>query len=414
MNIEELRKSDRIILESVAGSCLYGLNTPSSDMDVRGIFMDSLENVFDITGEKDQEISDDRQDVKFYSLRKFLKLAIGCNPNIIELLWLPDSAIIWKSPVYDELVSHRDWFMSKQARHTFMGYAYAQIQRAKGLGKKGNSIPKYVNEEGIGLLRQYLCQFHSEQEKDSIERVFGGDFLKYLMKERTSPSKSMSFSETLDHPSVKSMLPPKIENYIQKLENDIHGFPFRPCPFTGNPDRYDVSSVEGSVNLYRLYRNGTGFLDRNGLQVVCRSISMEREKSDFEEVIRVNLEQYRKDKAEYDSFWEWMANRNESRYTSDWNGDTMTDNKNLMHTMRLLLCAKSIAETGIPKVRFEGEERNYLMGIRQGKYSYGEIMGRASSLMEEVNGLFDKSLLPRSADVKKINRWYMEIMKQED
>ena len=88
----------------------------------------------------------------------------------------------------------------------------------------------------------------------------------------------------------------------------------------------------------------------------------------------------------------------------------MTDKKNLMHTMRLLLCAKSIAQTGVPKVHFEGEERDYLMGIRKGQYSYDEIMEKAENLMEEVDELFDKSSLPRSANIKKINRWYRNTM----
>ena len=144
-----MNEPNNLILRSIAGSHLYGLNTAASDMDIRGIYMDRMEDMLDIAGRQNQEMADDTQDEKYYSLGKFLKLASECNPNIIELLWLPEDAILKKSPVYDELVSHRDWFLSKRARHTFSGYAYAQIQRAKGLNKKGNSVSRYVDDEGV-------------------------------------------------------------------------------------------------------------------------------------------------------------------------------------------------------------------------------------------------------------------------
>ena len=164
MNVKELEESNQIILKCVSGSHLYGLNTPSSDVDIRGIFLNEPQDILDVSGEKNQEISDDKQDTKYYSLRKFLKLAMDCNPNIIELLFVPNECILQKSPLYDELISHRDWFMSKKARHTFMGYAYAQIKKAKGIGKKGNDISKRVNEDGIKLLRQLLFKYKIDED----------------------------------------------------------------------------------------------------------------------------------------------------------------------------------------------------------------------------------------------------------
>ena len=436
MNIEELEKSGRLILKSVAGSHLYGLNTPSSDHDVRGIYMDSFDDLFDITGRKNQEVSDDGQDIKFYSLYKFLGLALGCNPNIIELLWLPEDAIIEKSPLYDELVAHRDWFMSKKAMHTFKGYAYSQIQRAKGLNKKGNSISKYVNENGIRIARMLLSQPSNNQtrmeqaelNRMGFERLFGKDFVSYLKKEKVewdiedkdlAPYKEQ-FDKCLDgtfmvlaNDDLRSMLPPSFSDFIYWYRNDENGFQFRPVPFTQDSRKYDASRVEGRGDMYRLYHNGNGFLDELEMNVRLTSISKERELDDYAGVVSVNIEEYKKARKDYNSFWEWMANRNEARYTNDWDTEGKVDWKNLMHTMRLLLCAKSIAETGVPKVRFEGEEREYLMNIRNGKYSYNEILGKADSLMNEMDGLFEKSSLPYSPNEKAVKKWYRELVKKE-
>ncbi len=438
MNVTELEHSDKLLLKSVAGSHLYGLNTPSSDYDIRGIFMDDPTDIFDVTGEKNQEIADDGQDVKYYSLKKFLKLASECNPNIIELLWLPQEAILFKSPIYEDLVSHRDWFMSTRAKHTFGGYAYSQVKRAKGINKKGNSVSKYVNDNGIRILRMLLNQpanlltrvSQSELNGMWIRRVFGGDFVGFLKKENVPWDENDKdlckfkgcFDTMLDAmgvamtiPDVTQMLPPNFSDFVYWYRNDSNGFPFRKCSFKEDISNYDASRVEGLTNLYRLYHNHDGkggFIDELGMNVIVKSIDKEREVSDFAGVVSICLEEYQRARKEYESFWEWMNNRNEARYTNDWDSEGQVDWKNLMHTMRLLLCCKSIAETGIPKVRFYEKEREYLLNIRNGVYSYNDIMDEVDRLMKEVDGLFEKSKLPRSANIKAINQWYKDTMRK--
>lgn len=418
------------ILRCVAGSHLYGLNTPSSDLDERGVYLESLEDALNINGRQNTELADDKQNIKYYSLGKFLKLAAECNPNIIELLYLPEDAILFKSPLYDELVEHREWFLSKKAAHTFKGYAYSQIQRAKGLNKKGNSIPKYVNEKGIGLLRMFLAQPTSGRTRapeavlneEMMRRVFGGDFVKYLKKEKVEWDESRAKPHPLCPPScdyflhhdkdILAMYPPMPYDFIHWYKADENGFPFRQVPFTQWLNQYDASRVEGCSNLYRLYHHGSGFFDIGSFEPKLTSISEVREKEDFAGIVRIDTDGYRKAKGEYDSFWEWMANRNEARYANDWDADAGIDWKNLMHTMRLLLCARNIA-VGDPIVRFKGEMREYLMDIRNGKISYDDVLAEADDLMNEMDGLFEKSDLPKSSDFNAINKWYVLIMKTQ-
>jgi len=425
-----------MILECVAGSHLYGLNTPSSDFDKRGIYLEDVRDVLNINGRQNGEISDDKQDIKYYSLGKFVKLASECNPNIIELLWVPKKAILYKSPLYDELVSHRDWFMSKRALYTFKGYAYAQIQRAKGLNKKGNSVSKYVNEDGIRMLRMLLNQPsnlstrmpQNELNKMWIQQHYGSDFLAYLQKETVAwnPDDPLMKSDVIDwdkatdgsyllflSEELKSMLPPTFKDFVYSYRRDHNGFPFRPRAFDDDFDKYDISKVEGIPNVYRLYRKGKGFFDEEAMNLKFASISREREIDDWEGVVSVDIEGYTRARKEYASFWEWMNKRNEARYTNDWDSEGKVDWKNIMHTMRLLICAKSIAKTGAPKIRFNGRQREYLLNIRNGKYSYERILRRADKMMAEMDGMFEKSALPHSSNFNAINDWYCEKMEQQ-
>jgi hypothetical protein len=117
------------------GSHAYGLNTPTSDEDFKGVcikpkdfyygFLNTFEQ-YEHMGSKSDGI-----DKVIYSLEKFAKLAADCNPNIIECLHVDDSDIIKIDKFGEELRGIRDLFISKKAKHTFSGYSHAQLNRIK-------------------------------------------------------------------------------------------------------------------------------------------------------------------------------------------------------------------------------------------------------------------------------------------
>ena len=73
----------KILMKAVAGSHLFGLNTPSSDKDYKGIFLPSAEEILlqrvpktrnTTTGQKDAKNTAEDIDVELYSLGKFFEM----------------------------------------------------------------------------------------------------------------------------------------------------------------------------------------------------------------------------------------------------------------------------------------------------------------------------------------------------
>ena len=126
----------RTILLVRHGSHAYGMATPTSDLDSKGVCIEPKEFHFGFLHTFEQhERSAHKgapEDLVVYSFKKFCKLAADCNPNIIEVLHVERSDVLKLDPLFgEELFSMAPFFLSKKARWTFAGYAHAQLKRIK-------------------------------------------------------------------------------------------------------------------------------------------------------------------------------------------------------------------------------------------------------------------------------------------
>jgi hypothetical protein len=146
MHEREIAEKNKI-LEIVTGSFLYGTNMPESDKDYVGVFMPDIEYVlgFRRCEEVDFSITDktaegkntkNALDRKLYEFRKFVKLAMENNPNIIEILFVNDQNCTFVSPDGADLLNIRELFPHKGLKQKFLGYAFAQ--KHKMVIKKDN------------------------------------------------------------------------------------------------------------------------------------------------------------------------------------------------------------------------------------------------------------------------------------
>lgn len=151
-----------IILLGLGGSYAYGLNTPESDLDVRGVALNGKADILGLNKGFEQVI-DSNTDTTVYSFNKIVKLLTDCNPNCIEICGLNPEHYIYLSTIGKELINNADMFLSKKAAYTFGGYAASQLRRldnksARNLSQteKEKHIIKSINNATIDFKEKFF------------------------------------------------------------------------------------------------------------------------------------------------------------------------------------------------------------------------------------------------------------------
>lgn len=158
------------ILICLSGSWAYGMNNENSDIDVRGIVMDPVESILGLSNFEQHEIHDKEKDIDtvLYGLKKAVKLLLGNNPNVIEILSPQDRNIIFSDDVGKDLIEKRHLFLSKKAAFTFSAYAKAQLDRLENaVCHDALSQPKqeeHMLHSILGMMDHFNDRFQSFEE----------------------------------------------------------------------------------------------------------------------------------------------------------------------------------------------------------------------------------------------------------
>lgn len=147
---------ERTILLARGGSHAYGTNVATSDVDYRGVcvaprsyyhgFMESFEQA-------DQKAPDD--DLVITEVRKFMRLAADNNPSIIELLYTAPEHHLVTTNAGALLLASRNLFLSQKARHSFTGFAVANIKRIQTQDPHDKDAAKKNGKRAMQFTRLY-------------------------------------------------------------------------------------------------------------------------------------------------------------------------------------------------------------------------------------------------------------------
>jgi uncharacterized protein len=361
--MQRLEVESRTILIGLAGSHAYGLNHPGSDLDYRGIFIAGksyylgLDKVEQKDTGWDTEVGifdflDREKDTVIYELKKFIQLLTGANPNILELLWLKQYPV--KTAVGAYLIQHRQMFLSKRVKHTYAGYAFAQIKK-------------------IESHRKWLL--NPPQEQPTPEK-FG------LIAER--PLNREELHAFLEY--LYSLVRGKIE-YLSEAQ-DLHQL------LTGDID----------------YK---GLLKQHNLtdEVIEYTQNLTNSRSDFIKLLQKS-QQYQNALREWNAYQSWQTNRNPARAGME--RQSGFDLKHAMHCIRILRTGLEILRSSEVFVdRQDAGDADELKAILHGELTYDQVTKIADDLFAELDRAYDTSNLPDRPDLLAINQLCIELVEQQ-
>ncbi len=90
-----------LLLQAVSGSQAYGLATPQSDVDVKGIFVQPRASFYGLR--RMEQVANESNDLVYYELGRFVEFLLKNNPSILELLATPPDAILHRHPLMDRI-----------------------------------------------------------------------------------------------------------------------------------------------------------------------------------------------------------------------------------------------------------------------------------------------------------------------
>jgi len=333
---------DNLICLYVGGSHAYGLDTDTSDLDIRGIFKDSIDMILGY--QKLDQLANDSQDIVIYSLSKLLPLVAEGNPNVMECLWVDEEEILFATYEYSYLRSRREDFLSKIVKHKYSGYAMSQLSRIKGHDK--------------WLVKEQSGKF---EKKPNIK-----DYIIFVDSEDGHVCKLSSLEWNFNY------------HYFTKVKDEIYNLFF------------DIE-----CSHYPLIEEGNSFIP----------IQQERvEGTVYRGIIWFNKSQFQIDLDEYNNWKKWKENRNETRHQLE--VDYGYDTKFALHACRLMLMGIEILQG--KGVIVKRPDRDFLLDVRNGKYTYNYIIETIPNYISELDEAYKISKLQNSVDKKMV----VDLIKQ--
>lgn len=152
---------NNIMLLALGGSYAYGMDKENSDVDIRGVALNSKKEI--LLGEDFEQVVDANTDTTIYSFNKILALLTKNNPNTIEILGLKPEHYLYLSDIGVMLLNNKKMFLSKICIQSFAGYSKAQLRRMENkanrfVGQKQNEayILKSINNAKYDFKNRYF------------------------------------------------------------------------------------------------------------------------------------------------------------------------------------------------------------------------------------------------------------------
>lgn len=385
----------------VVGSQAYGTNTPESDFDYAGVYIQSKEDIYgfnykqqiDDKKEKGEFGNKEKDDVVFYEIRRFLELLMTANPTVLSILFSPEDCIAYKHPIFDVILKERQKFVTKKCKNSFAGYAIAQIKKAKGLNKKQNWEKNKVVRKDVLDFCYVIDKNKSIAMNKFLEgRTYLQQFCGVVNIPNSRDMYALFYDEEADrcfNPLLNEKTKEDRKKYLSSQKRPF-GFGFKGIVKKGE----GANSAES--NQLRLSSIPKVDYLGNKLEPIA--------------VFSYNKDGYTQHCKDHREYQDWLKNRNEQRYVDNKGHNQKIDSKNIMHLVRLLKMSREIAENGEFIIR--RPDADYLKSIRRGEVNLQEIIDWAEDEILTIDDLFLNSNLPDKVEENKVNELLIKIRKE--
>jgi predicted nucleotidyltransferase len=395
MTIEEAKKKGLIGYTYLRGSHSQNLNGPDSDEDFGGVYFAPIETILGLGNDYQEEISDEKHDETYHEFGKWMTLISKGNPNALESLFVPEQMVVGEAhPVIQKVLNNRDKFISKEVVKALSGYAFNQIKKARGLGKKivnpvterkdvldfcfvdygqgSKPIKEFLKEKGLD---QRYCGLVNIPNMPHTYGVYY-DFAAYFKFEGIDSALDRYNCVKDFYSADTDMILADVKRRI--LEKEFYGY-----GGIVQPDEIDRSNT---VRLSSIPK---------GEKPICK--------------MYYNKDAYTCHCREYKEYQEWVEKRNQKRYSKA--VEAGYNQKNMCHCIRLLTMAKEISE-GKGFNLWRTDDRDFLMGIKNGDYTYEYLIDYAEKLLADVEKNLPNSCLPDQVDKDFVNDLLVKCRKE--
>jgi predicted nucleotidyltransferase len=356
---------DHTIFECIVGSQAYGTNSPESDTDKAGVMIPGKEYHYGLK-RFDQFQGYPGEDKTVYNFQKAVKLITENNPNMLDLLCIPERCVLKITPYWQEVMDNAGLFISKKCKFTFSGYAISQLNRIKVHRAYLLSPPKNEPKRSdFGLAETPI--FETAQLKALVNVASLFDYVEEEHKEL--------FVNQLDTIYADHVIP-LFSKYLKQ-------------------DRRTVA-LEFLQTALHNQLNTLAALGKNGY-VKDEYVEAAERELQFVNALR-----------DWQRYQEWKKSRNKKRAVLE--EKYGFDCKHAMHLIRLLRCGKEVLLTGKVNVDRTNIDATELKEIRDGAWPYEQVEEYATSMDAELNSLYEQSTLQKSPQIEKIDHMCVNII----
>lgn len=360
-------------LLATVGSRGYGIHKDGSDVDLKGVAIPPREyllgylKVFQqadkpshfepfralLTAEEASAAAETKLEGSIYSLQKFINLAADCNPNILDVLFCRDEEVRLSTPIGDRLRAERRRFLSQKCKHTFAGYAMSQLRRIKG------------------------------------HRA-------WLLSPPPAPPTRAAFDlpeRTLIPADQRDAAMALVKRKLEEWQLDLDGL-----------DK--ASKVELTGRIEEVLVELQIATDEARFKAAARSVGL-----DDNFIALLDRERrYRSAATYWKQYQRWKTNRNPARAKLE--EAYGYDAKHAGHLVRLLRMGREILTTGEVHVWRGGIDAEEIVEIRNGAWTYDELIAWAQEQDRELAAIYDSgtSPLPRSPDRAGLDALCVELI----